>query len=100
MKKTAYIFVLMLTFSACTKDLTSLTEPLENKNEFYEIEKIVDHKVVDNILKFRIRWKGYTPDKDTWEPLENFSSTIPIKAYQERIKQQLLSNEENKERNM
>ncbi|KAG4301160.1 hypothetical protein PCK1_002470 [Pneumocystis canis] len=46
------------------------TEPLDG--EIYEVEKIYEEFVQEdgNIL-YRISWKGYSKDFDTWEPIEN-----------------------------
>ncbi|XP_078481285.1 uncharacterized protein LOC100176803 [Ciona intestinalis] len=43
--------------------------------DVYEVEKIIDNIVVDGKKTFyRVRWKGYGPDSDTWEPKENLLS--------------------------
>ncbi|OHT15914.1 Chromobox protein 3 [Tritrichomonas foetus] len=33
----------------------------------FEIDSIVDDKIVDGKTLFRIRWKNFSPDDDTWE---------------------------------
>ncbi|EMR09296.1 hypothetical protein PNEG_02256 [Pneumocystis murina B123] len=45
-------------------------EPLDG--EIYEVEKICEEFIQEdgNIL-YRISWKGYSEDFDTWEPIEN-----------------------------
>jgi hypothetical protein len=50
-----------------------LSPPVEGFDE-YKLEQIVDsahiydRKTKKRILHYKIRWKGYPPDADTWEP--------------------------------
>lgn len=40
----------------------------------YEVQRIVNHRrQPDGQLLFRIRWKNYPPDDDTWEPEANLT---------------------------
>ncbi|KAG9392067.1 Chromo and chromo shadow domain [Carpediemonas membranifera] len=36
----------------------------------YIVEKVVKHKVEDDILLFRLRWLGYDTDSDIWQPYD------------------------------
>ena len=38
----------------------------------YVVEKIVDNKVEKGQHFWRVRWKGYGPEEDIWEPLKIF----------------------------
>lgn len=47
----------------------------------FVVHKIVSHRVEKDanghfVTKFRVRWKDFGQDDDTWEPLENIS-TVP-----------------------
>ncbi|XP_026530877.1 M-phase phosphoprotein 8 isoform X1 [Notechis scutatus] len=43
----------------------------EEEENVYEVEKILDMKTEDGEVKYKVRWKGYAPDDDTWEPEEH-----------------------------
>ena len=44
---------------------------VESGEEEYEVEAVIDSKRVKNGWQYHIRWKGYGPEEDTWEPKEN-----------------------------
>lgn len=37
----------------------------------YQIDKILQRRVIDGAYEYLIRWEGYSPKFDTWEPDEN-----------------------------
>uniref|UniRef100_A0A1B6GIV9 Chromo domain-containing protein n=1 Tax=Cuerna arida TaxID=1464854 RepID=A0A1B6GIV9_9HEMI len=47
----------------------------------YEVEEVVGMRVKNGKKEFRIRWKGYKADDDTWEPEKHLSCQDLIKAY-------------------
>ena len=46
---------------------------IEEKEEF-EVEKILNKRVVWGKEKFLVQWKGYTAEGDTWESRENLEN--------------------------
>ena len=46
----------------------------EWQNE-YEVERIVDHRGPVVARKYKVRWKNYSSDFDTWEPRTNLHGT-------------------------
>lgn len=52
-----------------SRDSSREPEAKEGKSEeIFEVEKILAHKVTDNKLLLKVRWLGYGPDEDTFEP--------------------------------
>ena len=41
--------------------------------EEYEVEAIVDSKRETDGWYYRVKWKGYGPEENTWEPLSNLT---------------------------
>jgi transposase InsO family protein len=43
----------------------------------YEVDKIIDKRVAaDQTLEYLVRWKGYSPDDDTWEPTKHLGTAL------------------------
>ena len=44
-------------------------------SDYYIIDHIVDRRErSDGVFEYRIRWLGYLPADDTWEPVDTFTS--------------------------
>ena len=49
-------------------------------SEYYNIEKILDRRKVDDNYEYRIKWEGYPLEKSTWEPIKNLEKAITLIA--------------------
>ena len=49
----------------------------------YEVEKILDHRTFKKKLQYKIRWKGWSPEHDSWEPAENINASELLRDYQQ-----------------
>lgn len=58
----------------------------KKSNNEYEVESIVDFKVVKNKRKYLIHWKGWDSSDDTWEPEETLNCPDLIKAFHKKEK--------------
>src|SRR5882672_7827769 len=73
--------------------------PISNNNIFdealYEIDRIISHrKTKDGEIEYKVRWKNYTADYDSWEPFENFDSITPIDNYWNQLKTKSTNNKD------
>ncbi|KAL3785160.1 hypothetical protein HJC23_013826 [Cyclotella cryptica] len=72
-------------------------EDVANHSGIYKVEKILDSKTVrgkprgKNQTLYKVRWKGYGPSDDTWEPIENVASTGHIDRFVRNQRQRRLS---------
>lgn len=47
---------------------------IHEEEELYVIDKILAKRKRAGRVQYRIRWKGYSRDEDTWEPLQNLTT--------------------------
>jgi hypothetical protein len=46
----------------------------------YEVEEILDSKIIRNKLRYLVSWTGYAPNDRTWEPAEHLENSPEITA--------------------
>ena len=68
---------------ASKKGLAIHTSKCEWSNE-YEVDEIVDHKGPITSRKYKIRWKGYSNEWDTWEPRGSIHPQL-IRDYETQV---------------
>merc|ERR1712013_249078 len=59
-------------------------EDVDEEEPEYEVERIVDTRVVDGVTEYLVKWEGWENEEDqTWEPKENLvGSEKLIKKYE------------------
>ncbi|KAJ8253454.1 hypothetical protein GJAV_G00213130, partial [Gymnothorax javanicus] len=50
----------------------------QDGEDVYEVESIVDMRVEEGEILYRVRWKNYTADDDTWEPEANLEDCLEV----------------------
>jgi len=55
----------------------------------YEVERVLEEKMVRGVRHYLIRWKGYEPESDSWEPESTLNCPELIKKFRDQ------ANEEN-----
>ena len=60
---------------------------LIGREEEYEVESIHSHWYFgrNKKLQFLIRWKGYAPSDDTWEPADSMHAPDLVREYKQRM---------------
>ena len=67
------------------------------KEELYVVDYILGHKGHGDDRTYLVRWKGYGPEADTWEPVANFHTDECIKDYLAKINPTSTYDEDNKD---
>lgn len=55
------------------------SKPASDEEEYF-VEYIVDYKKERGKEWFKVHWKGYGSDADTWEPYDNLNAVARIEA--------------------
>ncbi|XP_041114733.1 M-phase phosphoprotein 8 isoform X2 [Polyodon spathula] len=59
---------------------------LDEAENVFEVEQIIDMKIEKGEITYRVRWKGYTSEDDTWEPEAHLESCKEVLlAYQRKL---------------
>lgn len=51
----------------------------------YEVESIVDKRIIKDKIEYKVHWKDYSSDEDTWEPVANFLDVTVITNYEDSL---------------
>lgn len=52
------------------------------KENLYVVEEILDRKTVAKKTLYLVKWEGYGPEENTWEPLINVKKTIALAEFE------------------
>ncbi|KAF9536328.1 hypothetical protein EC957_011527, partial [Mortierella hygrophila] len=62
-------------------------DPVEDDTNIFEIQQILNHRPIkgrENEMEYLVRWKGYSPEYDSWVPFTDFIETDIIDKYRRR----------------
>ncbi|XP_062861807.1 M-phase phosphoprotein 8 [Trichomycterus rosablanca] len=57
----------------------------DEEEDVYEVEKIIDMRVEEGEVLYRVRWKNYSSDDDTWEPRTHLEDCHEVLLAYERV---------------
>jgi hypothetical protein len=49
----------------------------------FEVEKILNRRTVKGQIQYFVRWKGYSPENDSWEPVRHLNCPDKIREFQQ-----------------
>lgn len=55
---------------------------MSQKEDTYDVEKIVGHRIYKKKTQYKIRWLGFGSEEDTWEDEENLNCPDLLEKYQ------------------
>ena len=57
----------------------------DDQNPYFEVVDLLDKKVKDGVIYYKVWWKGYAKNKATWQPAENVTEDV-IQKYEDKQK--------------
>ncbi|KAL3115886.1 hypothetical protein niasHT_007186 [Heterodera trifolii] len=73
------------------------SDGVPTEEDVFEVEKIIAHKICEGKDYWKVRWVGYGPSDDTWEPRENFLDRKVLKMLKDFETEQHAKKEKRKE---
>lgn len=52
--------------------------------EEYEVQSILDSRMVRGRIQYLVEWKGYGPEERTWEPVSNLNCPVLVDLFHEQ----------------
>ena len=60
------------------KKATVVEEESSQDEDVYEVEKILEKRLVGKRVQYLVKWEGYGIEQATWEPVSNLSNVKNI----------------------
>ena len=70
----------------------------DDDEEEYQVEKIIDSRMVRGRKEYLLKWKGYPDSENTWEPHSNLDCDDLIKTFEDNRKKKREEKEKAKEK--
>jgi hypothetical protein len=56
----------------------------ENEPDIYEVEKILDRRLVGKQEQYLVKWQGYEHTDNTWEPVKNLNCPELLRTFRQQ----------------
>ncbi|KAL5279961.1 HP1A.2 family protein [Megaselia abdita] len=70
-----------------------------SEEEEYTVEAVVDKRTKRGKVEYLLKWKGFSHDDNTWEPVDNCTCDNLIKDYEAKLKKDKEAAEEEEKKN-
>ena len=62
----------------------AIQQEAEDEEEEWDVEEILDSRIVDGELQYLIKWLDFGPEDNSWEPLENLNCLEKLEEFHRR----------------
>jgi hypothetical protein len=63
----------------------------DNSEEEYEVESIIDKKIVRGKTFYKVKWEGFDDTHNTWEPVEHLlNSSVYVEEYESKQRKAMI----------
>jgi len=69
-------------YSYFRKEEVNKKNKKHSSKEEYEVEKILNKRIINSKVEYYIKWKDYTKEHNSWEPLENINCKKLINLFE------------------
>jgi len=60
-----------------------------NNEEEHEVKEVIDKRKRYGRIQYRIRWRGFSREDDTWEPKENLQNAADkLQEFEQRLRKE------------
>ncbi|CAJ0928568.1 unnamed protein product [Ranitomeya imitator] len=58
---------------------------LDDGEEQFVVQDIIDSRLHRNRLQYLVRWQGYSPENDSWEPVSNINAPLKVAQFHAQL---------------